>query len=266
MQIQEKVAIVLTGIVSLFTCSALAQEPTVVLTIVGLQKSFWTIRNPQPERWVLHATNPSSGDSLDIYEIQKQGSFKVSVFTPHSDSLTLQWPPGQRSIDSVSVFLSRDSVGFAGICVGRASDSSGVVKCWLDPKLPDCQYYLFAIRDSAHVIQQAYASETISLGKNSLIAPMFRYFTLPDPNGGVIVTFAWDSVMSPRTSIVFIKRILHSSKVGDDDSVVVVAGSDAHSASCHLNNLNDVSFRSQAADSAGGHSCWSEAIKTTGIK
>ncbi len=165
-------------------------------TDTSTQCGFWAIRNPAPGTWVLSMPARTASDTVDAQAEPVEDPI-ICEATQSGKQVTVAWSPlTNGDTAEVDVFLDDSSNTYTGFRIASADDRAGTLTFDLADSLPQCTYYLYAMRDNGTYVSESYSPDPLDNSKSSISAPT----GLTAQYHGDTVSLQWDSVTSPGVS------------------------------------------------------------------
>jgi hypothetical protein len=221
------------------------------------QSAMWAIDNPLPGTWKVGTTGGHAGDSIHTWaRFQNRSSF---VFNSTSEGRTIvaRWTGQTISPNAkVDLFIDRNQEGYDGTFIGTIDASAGEFRYTMSDSLPECGYYIYAMRNDSSSIATAYSSTYHGNPKSWLAAPANIH---AEATAAGNATITWDKSPDPGT-------LSYAIRVSDQtghDSVYTSVNFNFTMATIHIENWQGKQISIQTIGENEIKGCWSAPVALT---
>jgi photosystem II stability/assembly factor-like uncharacterized protein len=138
------------------------------------QKGYWVIKGDFAEGDWITGTNPEetkAQDMRDVFATFDSRDLDLAI-TKTGNTVGVEWnatavPDGPY----VEFYLALDTNDTHGLLIGTTDEKDGEFTFTLSDSLPECMYYLYALRYDNDVIDRYYSTEELWNNKGSLMTP-----------------------------------------------------------------------------------------------
>ncbi|MEP7218556.1 MAG: T9SS type A sorting domain-containing protein, partial [Bacteroidota bacterium] len=196
-----------------------------------------------------------SGDSTSVVGIDKQAAaFKVTAGANGREVVARWNGSGASDSSRVALYLDNDQKGFNGIYVGSVNESAGEFHYTMTDSLPDCGYYLYAMRVGTGGDGSSIYSDTYLPNPKTSLFPPANLHAVATPAGDVTVT--WDQTSEPGV----LQHIIRVTDKDGNDSLYTPIDFNYTMATIHVDDWGTKKISIVSRNDANRQGCWSEPV------
>ncbi|MBS1912281.1 MAG: T9SS type A sorting domain-containing protein [Bacteroidetes bacterium] len=241
------------------TYAGTAQDSSVIYYPSGGtgQSAMWVAMSPAAGTWKVGVLGSHPGDSVYAWaRYQDNSSFTFSSET-QGRTIVAHWGGAASSPNAtVDLFLDNDQQGYDGAYIGTAKVSDGEFRFTMTDSLPECGYYIYAMRNDSGQLSSSYSPTYHANPKLWLPAPA-NIQAVATASGDVTVT--WLASPDPNA-------LMYAVRVSDPtghDSVYTTVNLNYTMATIHVENWQSKHISIQTLGENNTNGCWSDPVSMT---
>ncbi len=221
------------------------------------QSAMWVVMSPAPGQWSLGIAGGTDDDS--VYTWGRYRDMPAFTFASETQGRTIvaRWSGATVSPNAtMNLYIDNDQEGYDGAFIGTVPAALGEFRYTLSDSLPECGYYIYAMRIDTGSLTKAYSPVYHANAKSWLAAPG-NIQAVATPAGDVTVT--WSPSPDP-------KALTYAIQVSDPaghDSVYATVNLNYTMVQIHVENWQNkkISIRTLGEENLSG--CWSDPVSFT---
>jgi hypothetical protein len=220
----------------------------------GDPSALWIVKSPAAGTWKLGTIGEKAGDSVSVWGIPaKRSDFQFSS-QEQGRTIQAQWSgAGAPTGSTVSFYLDTDNRDYDGIFIGSADESTGAFSYTMTDSLPDCGYYIYAMRNDSLSISSIYSPTYFANPKSWLMAPT-GIQAVATPAGEATIT--WNPSADPN-ALMYQIRVTDKNGV---DSIYTSTGFNYTMAQLHIDDWQTKRVSIQTIGDNNLSGCWSDPV------
>lgn len=218
------------------------------------QSDMWAIRNPAAGLWKTGLTGSHAGDSIHIWAKYRSNTGFNFNSEAQGRTIIARWSGATNSPNAqVDLFLDKDQQGMDGVFIGTVAASAGEFRYTMTDSLPECGYYIYAMRNDSGALSTAYSPLLHDNAKTAL-APPTNIQAEATAAGDATIT--WNASSDPKVMAYAVRVTDADGK----DSVYTTRNFNFTMAQIHIENWQGKRISIQSAGDDNLTGCWSEPV------